>query len=143
MGAAHGCGVPVWGRGCWGCWLPARPALPFVQPAYPAMQNCRTAVFPAAASPPPTSSARGFTRTQPASAHPLTLPPRLPQADGSQTAFLDGNQPDRLCAPIVAHVEARGGVVKTGCPVKEIELDEATGEVARLHLASGEKVRVT
>jgi 15-cis-phytoene desaturase len=56
---------------------------------------------------------------------------------------LDGNQPDRLCAPIVAHVEARGGVVKTGCPVKEIELDEATGEVARLHLASGEKVRVT
>eukprot|EP00966_Prymnesium_polylepis_P086072 1991884-Prymnesium_polylepis.1 len=36
------------------------------------------------------------------------------EADGSQTAFLDGNQPDRLCAPVVAHVEARGGAVRTG-----------------------------
>ena len=38
------------------------------------------------------------------------------EADGSQTAFLDGNQPDRLCAPMAAHVEARGGEVRVGAP---------------------------
>ena len=27
------------------------------------------------------------------------------EADGSQTAFLDGNQPDRLCAPMVQHIQ--------------------------------------
>ena len=33
------------------------------------------------------------------------------EADGSQTAFLDGNQPDRVCAPIAEHVRAAGGDV--------------------------------
>ena len=33
------------------------------------------------------------------------------EADGSQTAFLDGNQPDRVCAPIAEHVRAAGGGV--------------------------------
>ena len=33
------------------------------------------------------------------------------EADGSQTAFIDGNQPDRLCAPMTEHIEARGGKV--------------------------------
>ena len=40
------------------------------------------------------------------------------EADGSQTAFLDGNQPERLCAPMNAHIEARGGEVRgegVGC----------------------------
>mmetsp|Transcript_13678 Transcript_13678/g.43828 ORF Transcript_13678/g.43828 Transcript_13678/m.43828 type:complete len:172 (-) Transcript_13678:308-823(-) len=64
------------------------------------------------------------------------------EADGSQTAFLDGNQPDRLCAPIVEHIKARGGAVRTGSPVREIEIDAQTGEVARLRLGSGEAVRV-
>lgn len=39
------------------------------------------------------------------------------------------------------HVAARGGAVKTGCALKEIEIDEVTGEVAKLHLANGETVR--
>ena len=39
------------------------------------------------------------------------------EADGSQTAFLDGNQPDRLCAPMVQHIEARGGSVQLGKPL--------------------------
>merc|ERR1711966_207497 len=45
------------------------------------------------------------------------------EADGSQTAFLDGNQPDRLCQPIVNHVSSRGGCVLTGKPVSSIELN--------------------
>ena len=46
------------------------------------------------------------------------------EADGSQTAFLDGNQPDRLCQPIVDHVTAKGGQVLTGKPIREIVLNE-------------------
>ena len=61
------------------------------------------------------------------------------EADGSQTAFLDGNQPDRLCAPIVQHVEARGGRVLTGCPVSAIETADS-GEVTGLRLADGSVV---
>ena len=41
------------------------------------------------------------------------------EADGSQTAFLDGNQPERLCEPMKKHIEARGGEVRTSSPVKE------------------------
>jgi 15-cis-phytoene desaturase len=37
----------------------------------------------------------------------------LNEPDGSQIAFLDGNQPDRLCAPMKEYIEARGGAVKT------------------------------
>uniref|UniRef100_A0A7S0LCI2 Amine oxidase n=1 Tax=Coccolithus braarudii TaxID=221442 RepID=A0A7S0LCI2_9EUKA len=61
------------------------------------------------------------------------------EADGSQTAFLDGNQPERLCKPMVSHLEARGGAVHLGQPLKAIELNEQ-GEVAALRLASGEAV---
>lgn len=34
------------------------------------------------------------------------------ESDGSQTAFLDGNQPDRLCKPIKEYIEGKGGVVR-------------------------------
>ena len=61
------------------------------------------------------------------------------EADGSQTAFLDGNQPDRLCAPMVEHVEARGGKVVTGAAVKQICLAE-DGSVAKLEMADGTEV---
>eukprot|EP00546_Thalassionema_frauenfeldii_P000233 CAMPEP_0178938260 /NCGR_PEP_ID=MMETSP0786-20121207/26229_1 /TAXON_ID=186022 /ORGANISM="Thalassionema frauenfeldii, Strain CCMP 1798" /LENGTH=589 /DNA_ID=CAMNT_0020616953 /DNA_START=78 /DNA_END=1847 /DNA_ORIENTATION=- len=46
------------------------------------------------------------------------------EADGSQTAFLDGNQPDRLCQPIVEHVESRGGKVYLGKPIASIDLND-------------------
>lgn len=45
------------------------------------------------------------------------------EADGSQTAFLDGNQPDRLCQPIVDHVTDRGGQVQVGKPITSIALN--------------------
>ena len=35
----------------------------------------------------------------------------LNEDDGLQMAFLDGNQPERLCAPMKEYIEARGGRV--------------------------------
>lgn len=35
----------------------------------------------------------------------------LNETDGLQMAFLDGNQPERLCAPMKDYIEARGGKV--------------------------------
>ena len=58
------------------------------------------------------------------------------EADGSQTAFLDGNQPDRLCAPMKAHIEARGGEVRTNAPVKQFLLNE-DGSVKGLQMRDG------
>jgi 15-cis-phytoene desaturase len=59
------------------------------------------------------------------------------EADGSQTAFLDGNQPDRLCQPIVEHVEARGGKVVMGRPVASIEVHGDDNSVKCLKFADG------
>ena len=59
------------------------------------------------------------------------------ETDGSQTAFLDGNQPDRLCKPMKEHIEARGGQVRLGAIVEEIVLDETTA-VKHLRLRGGE-----
>mmetsp|Transcript_25349 Transcript_25349/g.55375 ORF Transcript_25349/g.55375 Transcript_25349/m.55375 type:complete len:625 (+) Transcript_25349:74-1948(+) len=59
------------------------------------------------------------------------------EADGSQTAFLDGNQPDRLCKPIADHVKAHGGEVLTGNPIASIELNPDDDSVKCLKLADG------
>lgn len=63
----------------------------------------------------------------------------LNEDNGLQMAFLDGNQPDRLCKPMVDYIEARGGKVFTKAPVKEIVTNE-DGTVQHLLLRSGEKV---
>ena len=54
-------------------------------------------------------------------------------------AFLDGNQPDRLCAPMKEYIEARGGEVRVSAPVKEI-VTNADGSVKHLLLRSGEVI---
>lgn len=59
------------------------------------------------------------------------------EADGSQTAFLDGNQPDRLCKPITDHIESNGGKVHTGKPISEIKVHPDTLSVEGLQLADG------
>merc|ERR1711871_1114611 len=64
----------------------------------------------------------------------------LNEDDGLQMAFLDGNQPDRLCKPMVDYIEARGGKVITGSPVKEIVTNE-DGSVKHLLMRSGETVQ--
>lgn len=62
------------------------------------------------------------------------------EADGSQCAFLDGNQPERLCQPMKEHIEERGGKVLTSSPIQEICVNEGDGSVSHLLLRSGEKV---
>lgn len=59
------------------------------------------------------------------------------EADGSQTAFLDGNQPERLCKPIVDHITACGGQVHTGKPISSIDVNPQDNSVQALTLADG------
>ena len=59
------------------------------------------------------------------------------ETDGSQTAFLDGNQPDRLCKPMQEHIHQRGGQVRLGAVVEEIVLNEDSS-VKHLRLRGGE-----
>eukprot|EP00555_Chaetoceros_dichaeta_P011336 CAMPEP_0198258048 /NCGR_PEP_ID=MMETSP1447-20131203/7573_1 /TAXON_ID=420782 /ORGANISM="Chaetoceros dichaeta, Strain CCMP1751" /LENGTH=525 /DNA_ID=CAMNT_0043945091 /DNA_START=210 /DNA_END=1790 /DNA_ORIENTATION=- len=62
------------------------------------------------------------------------------EADGSQTAFIDGNQPDRLCKPMVEHITARGGQVLTGKPIASIEVNPDDNTIQHLILADGTTV---
>jgi 15-cis-phytoene desaturase len=64
----------------------------------------------------------------------------LNEDNGLQMAFLDGNQPDRVCAPMKAYIEARGGKVHTGTPLKAIEVDEVTGEIIAMQMRNGDRV---
>ena len=61
----------------------------------------------------------------------------LNETDGLQMAFLDGNQPDRLCAPMVDSIEKNGGSVKTKQRLKEFVLNE-DGSVKHLAMANGD-----
>ena len=63
----------------------------------------------------------------------------LNEDNGLQMAFLDGNQPERLCAPMKDYIEARGGSVRTKSPVKEIVTNE-DGTVKHLLMRTGEIV---
>eukprot|EP00518_Triparma_eleuthera_P000833 CAMPEP_0182455072 /NCGR_PEP_ID=MMETSP1319-20130603/1409_1 /TAXON_ID=172717 /ORGANISM="Bolidomonas pacifica, Strain RCC208" /LENGTH=560 /DNA_ID=CAMNT_0024653107 /DNA_START=137 /DNA_END=1815 /DNA_ORIENTATION=+ len=63
----------------------------------------------------------------------------LNEDNGLQMAFLDGNQPDRLCAPMRSSIEANGGEVHLSSPVKEIVTKE-DGTVDHLLMRDGEKV---
>lgn len=64
----------------------------------------------------------------------------LNEDNGLQMAFLDGNQPDRVCAPMKDHIEARGGKVHISSPIQEIVVDETDGSIKHLLLRSGEEV---
>jgi len=61
------------------------------------------------------------------------------ETDGSQTAFLDGNQPDRLCAPMVEHIERLGGQVRLNAPLDSIVLNKDSS-VKHVVLRGGEVV---
>lgn len=47
----------------------------------------------------------------------------LQEKDGSKMAFLDGSPTERLCQPIVDHIEKRGGRVLLGKPLRQIRLN--------------------
>ena len=61
------------------------------------------------------------------------------EADGSQTAFLDGNQPERVCKPMADVIKGAGGDVLLDAPLAEIKTN-ADGSVEKLVLRSGEEV---
>lgn len=63
----------------------------------------------------------------------------LNEDNGLQMAFLDGNQPDRLCAPMKEHIESKGGKVIMESPVKEIVTND-DGSIKHLLMRSGEKI---
>jgi len=64
----------------------------------------------------------------------------LNEDNGLQMAFLDGNQPDRVCAPMKERIESQGGKVFTSSPIREIVVDETDGSIKHLLLRSGEEV---
>jgi len=63
----------------------------------------------------------------------------LNESNGLQMAFLDGNQPDRLCQPMADHVAKNGGKVVINAPLKEIVTND-DGSINHLLLRSGEKI---
>jgi len=63
----------------------------------------------------------------------------LNEDNGLQMAFLDGNQPDRLCAPMVESIENNGGKVVKNAPFKEFVLNE-DGSVKHLLMRDGSVV---
>jgi len=63
----------------------------------------------------------------------------LNESNGLQMAFLDGNQPDRVCEPMKQFVEARGGKVNMSSPMEKIVTND-DGTINHLLMRSGEKV---
>ena len=63
----------------------------------------------------------------------------LQEKNGSQMAFLDGAPPERLCQPMVDHIETLGGEVHLDSPLREIKLND-DGSVAAFHIG-GVKAR--
>ena len=64
----------------------------------------------------------------------------LNEDNGLRMAFLDGNQPERLCQPMVDYIEARGGKVVMNKPIKEIVVNEKDNSVEYLLMRNGEKI---
>lgn len=63
----------------------------------------------------------------------------LNEDNGLQMAFLDGNQPDRLCKPMADFIEARDGHVHTKQALKEIVTND-DGSVKHLLMRDGSTV---
>ncbi|GLJ11192.1 hypothetical protein SUGI_0146010 [Cryptomeria japonica] len=60
----------------------------------------------------------------------------LQEKHGSKMAFLDGNPPERLCKPIVDHVQSLGGHIQMNSRLQKIELNH-DGTVKHFVLSSG------
>nr|AEQ29518.1 phytoene desaturase [Citrus sinensis] len=63
----------------------------------------------------------------------------LQEKHGSKMAFLDGNPPERLCLPIVEHIQSLGGEVRLNSRVQKIELND-DGTVKNFLLTNGNVV---
>ncbi|GMP69577.1 hypothetical protein CsSME_00028786 [Camellia sinensis var. sinensis] len=63
----------------------------------------------------------------------------LQEKHGSKMAFLDGNPPERLCQPIVDHIQSLGGEVQLNSRIKKIELNK-DGTVKSFLLNNGNAI---
>jgi len=63
----------------------------------------------------------------------------LNETDGLQMAFLDGNQTERLCAPMKEHIEENSGKVLNNQALDHFEINE-DGTVKSLVMRGGEKI---
>ncbi|KAJ0093122.1 hypothetical protein Patl1_26179 [Pistacia atlantica] len=63
----------------------------------------------------------------------------LQEKHGSKMAFLDGSPPERVCMPIVNHIQSLGGEVRLNSRIQKIELD-SNGTVKNFLLTSGEVI---
>ncbi|KAL6991017.1 15-cis-phytoene desaturase [Sarracenia purpurea var. burkii] len=63
----------------------------------------------------------------------------LQEKHGSKMAFLDGNPPERLCLPIVDHIQSLGGEVRLNSRIQKIVLNK-DGTVKNFLLNNGSSV---
>ncbi|KAE9587842.1 Phytoene dehydrogenase, chloroplastic/chromoplastic [Lupinus albus] len=63
----------------------------------------------------------------------------LQEKHGSKMAFLDGNPPERLCTPVVDHIQSLGGEVHLNSRIQKIELNEDS-TVKSLLLSNGKVI---
>ncbi|CAA6664567.1 unnamed protein product [Spirodela intermedia] len=64
----------------------------------------------------------------------------LQEKHGSKMAFLDGNPPERLCTPIVDHIQSLGGRVQLNSRIQKIELNPDK-TVKQFVLSNGNVIR--
>ncbi|GKD22801.1 phytoene desaturase [Tanacetum coccineum] len=64
----------------------------------------------------------------------------LQEKHGSKMAFLDGSPPERLCKPIVEHIESLGGQVRLNSRIQKIELNQ-DGTVRNFLLNDGNIIK--
>ncbi|PWA36021.1 phytoene desaturase [Artemisia annua] len=64
----------------------------------------------------------------------------LQEKHGSKMAFLDGSPPERLCKPIVEHIESLGGQVRLNSRIQKIELNK-DGTVRNFLLNDGNIIK--
>nr|AML60257.1 phytoene desaturase [Anthurium andraeanum] len=64
----------------------------------------------------------------------------LQEKHGSKMAFLDGNPPERLCMPIVDHIQSLGGQVQLNSRIQKIELN-SDKTVKHFTLSNGSIIR--
>merc|ERR1711966_462091 len=70
----------------------------------------------------------------------LSMTVFLTEDNGLQMAFLDGNQSDRLCAPLQERIESQGGKVVMNAPIQKIVVDDTDGSIKHLEMRSGDKI---
>ncbi|PIA50459.1 hypothetical protein AQUCO_01300890v1 [Aquilegia coerulea] len=63
----------------------------------------------------------------------------LQEKHGSKMAFLDGNPPERLCMPVVDHIQSLGGEVRLNSRLQKINLND-DGTVKSFTLSNGNVV---